>query len=173
MIMSINKTGLTTLLINITSPADGTRVEGSQVTVSGTASAHRESLTSSQIEGAGTLGPLSEPKPSVKPPSDGAEPDELVFPSAGSGDSSLTDLTGQINQVRVSIHTGPTPSSFQAATPTGRAGREWETWTAQLSLPQPFRQATITAEVILGSNKEATSIRISQFRFAGELVTGN
>jgi hypothetical protein len=32
--MSINKTGLTTLLINITSPADGTRVEGSQVTVS-------------------------------------------------------------------------------------------------------------------------------------------
>jgi hypothetical protein len=173
--MSINRTGLTTLLVDITSPADGARVEGNHVTVIGTASAHRESLTSPSLDPAGPLGPISEPSPTIKTSSTGDLPgdlpDELTFPSS-SGDSSITDLTGQISQVRVSIHTGPEPGEFHTATPTG-GSNQWATWSIQLPLPPTFRQATITAEVLLGGSKATTAIRVSQFRFAGELVTGD
>jgi hypothetical protein len=169
--MSINRTGLTRLLVDITSPADGARVEGSQVTVIGTASAHRESLTSPSLDPTDPLGPISEPSPTIKTSSTGDLPDELTFPSS-SGDSTITDLTGQISQVRVSIHTGPEPGEFHTATPTGESN-QWATWSIQLPLPQTFRQATITAEVLLGGSKATTAIRVSQFRFAGELVTGD
>jgi hypothetical protein len=157
-----------TLTVNIDSPKSGSTVEGSSVTVSGTASAHVETIAGSPgHEALSPLGPVSEPKPSVTTVDDGPLPDELIFPSPGSADGSFTDVTAQITNVQVKIGSG----DFEPATATGDAGRQWETWTFQGALPQVFKTITITARVVLGTQSESSSIQVSRlFKKVGSLI---
>lgn len=170
--MNTNKSGMTSLLISITSPSDGARVESNPIIIFGTASAHRETFGSVNLDPPGPLGPIADPSPPIKMPADGPQPDVLIFPSPPSGDSSILDLTDQISEVRVSAHVGPTPQQFHTATLIRNPGGHGLEWRVELPLPQVFKTAGITAEVRLGSLKQSTSIRVSRFQFTNELVTG-
>jgi hypothetical protein len=141
------------LFVTITSPADGARVTGNRVTISGTAKALRETVDTAPQ-------PLSVPDP-IDP---GRLPDGPIgVPLPGASDD-LEDLTGQIDKVEVRVEAGSGTAQFREATGTGPSDKRFATWTISADLPAIFGQATITARVVLGSQSETTAVRVLGIR---------